>query len=96
MSSLEVTRLIVTIHRSSNKAMGKMMQNESLWNVFEFLVNFFTRWTRELDRPGTGVWPASREEQPGGDVKGTRSPKFDEHVNGFQNGISHQSLITMS
>ena len=95
MSSLEVTRLIVTIHRSSNKAMGKMMQNELL-NVFEFLVNFFTRWTREPDRPGTGVWPASREEQPGGDVKGTRSPKFDEHVNGFQNGISHQSLITMS
>ena len=78
--------------------MGKIMQNESLNGTHcgMFLVNFFTRWTREPDRPGTGVWPASRKEQPGGDVKGTRSPKFDEHVNGFHIGISHQSLITMS
>ena len=71
MSSLEVTRLIVTIHRSSNKAMGKMMQNESLNGTHcgMFWVNF-TRWTRL--EPGTGVWPASREEQPG-DVKGARN-----------------------
>ena len=71
MSSLEVTRLIVTIHRSSNKAMGKMMQNESLNGTHcgMFWVNF-TRWTRL--EPGTGVWPASREEQPG-DVKGSRN-----------------------
>ena len=70
MSSLEITRLIVTIHRSSNKAMGKMMQNESLNGTHcgMFSVNFFTRWTRL--EPGTGG-PASREEQPG-DVKGSR------------------------
>ena len=39
-------------------------------------------WAEAADFGGLGA---------GDDVKGTLSPKFDDHVHGFQNGISHES-----